>query len=93
MAAVLEALPALHGDCPMLHDGPDEERQLVLIDGGPPKVWTDVLQKRLLELREDQDLLEHEPFPIRLVMVSHIDDDHIRGILEMTDLLREQKDA
>jgi hypothetical protein len=92
MTVILEALPARHGDCLLLHYGPPEERQLVLIDGGPARVWRETLSRRLDALRAAQDLEDHQGLLIRLVMVSHIDDDHIRGILELTDLLCERRD-
>jgi len=92
MPLTLEALPARHGDCLLLHYGAADEPKLVLIDGGPAQVWNDALKKRLDELRAAQALEDHEGLTIRLLMVSHIDDDHIRGILEMTDLLCERRD-
>ena len=42
----LEALPARYGDCLLLHYGSDEKPGLILIDGGPGKVWEKSLQPR-----------------------------------------------
>jgi beta-lactamase superfamily II metal-dependent hydrolase len=73
----LEALPARYGDCLMLHYGSDSEPGLILIDGGPGKVWEKSLQPRLKALREARG----NGFKIDLMMVSHIDDDHVVGLV------------
>jgi hypothetical protein len=82
----LEALKAKHGDSLLLHYGDPASPRLVVIDGGPNKVWGPTLKPRLEELKDDLDI---DALPIRLLMVSHIDDDHINGILDMTDELIE----
>jgi hypothetical protein len=71
----LEVLRAEHGDCLLLHHGED----MLLIDGGPPGVYTATLKPRL------QELMATRPQPLFLsaVMVSHIDDDHIVGLTDM----------
>jgi hypothetical protein len=71
----LEVLRAQHGDCLLLHHGDD----LVLIDGGPPGVYDATLKPRLEELVAER---AEQPF-VRLVMVSHIDDDHVVGLMDM----------
>jgi len=71
----LEALRAEHGDCLLLHHGED----LVLIDGGPAGVYDAALKPRLEELMAQRPV----PLFIRLVMVSHIDDDHVVGLMDM----------
>ncbi len=76
----LEALPAQHGDCLILHYGSDDEPGLVLIDGGPSGTWRKSLKPRLEELREARG----DDFKIDLLMVSHIDDDHIVGVVDFT---------
>ena len=86
MIFTFEALNAKKGDSLILTWGaPDKLRHLV-IDGGPEGVWKQSLLPRLLELREGHELEDDEPLPLEMVMISHIDDDHINGIL---DLLRE----
>jgi hypothetical protein len=57
---------------------------LVLIDGGPSDVYKPHLRPRLEQLRQARRLSDETPLPIDLLMVSHIDDDHIQGILELT---------
>jgi hypothetical protein len=73
----LEVLRAEHGDCLLLHHGDD----LVLIDGGPSGVYDSTLKPRLQELMAARP----EPLFIQMVMVSHIDDDHIIGLMDMFD--------
>jgi beta-lactamase superfamily II metal-dependent hydrolase len=81
----LEVLQANDGDCLLLHtDGGD----LILIDGGSAGVYRTVLKKRLEQLRGSSPKLD-----LRLVMVSHIDSDHITGIADMLrDLVEKQAD-
>jgi len=89
MTVKFEALRAKYGDCLMLHFGPDGDRQLVLIDGGPSGVWKDALKPRLDQLREERGLDANAALEIALMMVSHLDADHITGILELMRPLAE----
>jgi beta-lactamase superfamily II metal-dependent hydrolase len=68
----------------MLHYGSADEPHLMLIDGGPSNVYKPHLKPRLLKIHEDRGLEEGEPLPVDVVMVSHLDDDHIKGILDLT---------
>jgi hypothetical protein len=74
-ALALEVLRAEHGDCLLLHHGDD----IVLIDGGPPGVYQATLKPRLQELMATRP----QPLFIPMIMVSHIDDDHIVGLTDM----------
>ena len=89
---ILEALPARKGDCLLLRYGKKGNPRLIVIDGGPSGVYGPSLQPRLTELKVAQKIAADEPLPIDLVIISHIDDDHIAGILEMTRELVEEKD-
>jgi beta-lactamase superfamily II metal-dependent hydrolase len=71
----LEVLRAEHGDCLLVHHGD----HLLLIDGGPTGVYKATLKPRLQELMNERG----RPLPLKLVMVSHIDDDHIVGLTDM----------
>jgi len=83
----LEALQANDGDCVLLHyDDADAQPGLILIDGGSAGVYHDILQKRLDQLRGKRPVLN-----LRLVVVSHIDADHITGILDMFRQMNEAK--
>ncbi|MBV9493549.1 MAG: MBL fold metallo-hydrolase [Acidobacteria bacterium] len=84
----LEALPAKHGDALLLHFG---DGKLIVIDGGPPGVFTGSLQPRLKELRKERKLAEDKPLEIELMMVSHIDADHITGLLDLTEKVEQKK--
>ncbi len=84
----LEPLAARHGDCLLLHFGPATKPGTILIDGGPSTVWGTSLKPRLARLAKARP---GGPFAIDLAMVSHIDDDHIRGIIDMTDDWRDAK--
>ena len=88
----LEALRAKHGDALLLHYGTEDEPRLAVIDGGPGGVYASALKPRLMELREERELDDADPLEIDLMMVSHLDADHITGILELMRGLREAKD-
>jgi hypothetical protein len=90
---ILEALRAKYGDALLLHSGTTARPQLSVIDGGPPGVYGDALKPRLLELRAERGLDARTPLAIELMMVSHIDDDHITGLLELTRELNELREA
>ena len=86
----LEALKAQHGDCLLLHWG--DPARLILIDGGPGPVFRNSLEPRLEQLRERR-VGEGESLPVDMLVVSHIDDDHIAGVLGLTKrLLQEMED-
>ncbi len=84
---VFEALNAKYGDSLVLRYDDGGERRLWVIDGGPPGVFKDSLQPRLEELRGDDEALR-----VDLAMVSHIDADHIAGMVQMTHQLVRSKD-
>jgi hypothetical protein len=85
----LDVRRARKGDCLLLHYGSEDEPGLVMIDGGPRGVYEPHLRPRLEELREARGLSENDPLRVDLLMVSHVDDDHIQGILELTSELRD----
>ena len=82
---------ARKGDCLIVHYGSKDEPGLVLIDGGPSQVYKPHLEPRLGQIRKARGLGNNESLPVDLMMVSHIDDDHINGILELTKELVEAK--
>ena len=83
MIFTLEALNAKKGDSLVLSWGPPEKLRHIVIDGGPDGVWKQSLEPRLTELRAGHDLDKDTPLPLEMLMVSHIDDDHINGVLDM----------
>ena len=84
----LDVLRARKGDCLMLHFGSKDKPRLMLIDGGPSKVYAPFLKPRLEAIHAARGLDQETALPVEVVMVSHIDDDHIKGILDLT---REQR--
>ena len=85
----LEALRAKHGDSLLLHFGDDEgDRRLIVVDGGPSGVWRDALSPRLEELLAEAG----GELRIEMLMVSHLDDDHIRGVLDFSQQLLDDRD-
>lgn len=89
----LDVRRAKHGDCLLLHFGTPQEPGLALIDGGPRGVWGSHLKPRLLEIRKARGLSRDQPLLVDLLMVSHVDDDHIQGILDLTKEMRESPNA
>lgn len=85
----LEVLPAAKGDCLLLHHEENGHKRLILIDGGPAGVYKQSLKPRLLELRKERiaegAIGKSDPLVIDLIIVSHIDDDHINGIEALFD--------
>lgn len=76
----LEVLNAFHGDCLLLHYGPPDAPHLMLIDGGPRGTWKASLELRLDALRTARSMA---PLFLDHVMVSHLDSDHIAGVIDL----------
>ena len=93
MFFTLDVRRAKKGDCLILHYGSKEDPGLMLIDGGPSQVYKPFLKPRLDEIRKARGLAANAPLPVDLLMVSHIDDDHIKGVLELTKELLDAKAA
>jgi hypothetical protein len=91
MIFTLEALQAAHGDALLLHYGPPDAAKLVVVDGGPSAIYTGSVRPRLEEIRAHR--APDATLAIDYVLVSHIDDDHIHGITDMTKELVQAADA
>jgi hypothetical protein len=87
----LEAVFAKHGDALMLHYGPWDAPERILIDGGPRGVYRAYLEPRFRQLREEFQLEDDEALSFELVMVSHIDDDHVAGIIDTFEAVDDAK--
>ncbi|WP_306262690.1 MBL fold metallo-hydrolase [Pararhizobium sp. IMCC21322] len=83
-ALTLRVIKAKHGDSLLLF----ADDNTILIDGGPSGVYDRYLRHQLQALPKSGE----EPPVIDLVMVSHIDADHIDGILDLTAELIEARD-
>lgn len=92
MLFTLEALHAKHGDSLLLHYGKPKSPKLIVIDGGPAGVYKETLSKRLNEIKESRS--PDGALSIRMLMVSHLDDDHINGVLAFLNaLVKNQEDG
>jgi hypothetical protein len=80
----LEVRRARKGDCLLLHFGANHDPGLIIIDGGPKNVYKPHLKPRLEQIRTIRGLSNQDSLPVDLLMISHVDDDHIQGVLELT---------
>ncbi len=64
------------GDCLLLSDTGDKTR--ILVDGGMPAAYTDHVAATLTKFRKAKKKID-------LLYVSHVDQDHIGGVLRMLD--------
>lgn len=88
----LEAVYAQKGDALILHFGKESERHFILIDGGHRGVYESFLRPRLTQLQlEEPTRLVNGRLPLDLAMVSHADEDHLLGILDMFKHLRNEE--
>ncbi len=71
----IEMLPAAHGDCLWIEYGTGREVHRILIDGGPAHTYPK-LRERILHLPADDRRFD-------LLVVTHIDADHIEGIIRL----------
>ncbi len=69
----IEMLPAGHGDALMLEYGAPGDLRRILVDGGPATAY-EAVSGRLRELPPEQRRFE-------LLVMTHVDADHIEGIL------------
>ena len=80
----LDVRRARKGDCLLLHYGTKTKPRLMLIDGGPTSVYKPQLRPRLDEIRAARGLAAGDSLAVDVIMISHVDDDHIKGILDLT---------
>lgn len=69
-------LPAGRGDCLWLDYGPESRPYSVLVDGGIQRTYSEQLEPRLKARSE-------APACFELLVLTHIDGDHIQGALEL----------
>lgn len=80
----LRIVQANFGDCLILEYGTPAQPRYLLIDGGPENVFVDHLQSELAAITAAGRKLD-------LVAISHVDEDHITGVLDLFALLQEQR--
>ena len=71
----VEMLPALHGDCLLVEYGDATRTRRLLIDGGPIGAYG-ALQDRM-------EALPAGDRPFELMVLSHVDTDHIDGLVRL----------
>lgn len=71
----IDMLPGREGDCLWIEYGDPARPRRILIDGGRQLAW-DTLKERFAALPADQRRFE-------LLILSHVDADHIEGLLKM----------
>ena len=71
----IELLPARHGDCIWIEYGDPERPCRILIDGGPAFAYP-ALRRRIERLPENDRRID-------LLVVTHIDADHIEGAIRL----------
>jgi glyoxylase-like metal-dependent hydrolase (beta-lactamase superfamily II) len=82
---------AEHGDALLLHCGTTAKPRHILFDGGPAGVYQKVVRPRLQAIAAARGVA---PLPLDHAFVTHIDDDHIRGILDfLADMERDAAPA
>ncbi|MBO4122561.1 MBL fold metallo-hydrolase [Cupriavidus gilardii] len=79
---ILEAMNARHGDALLLHYGTRARPKSILIDGGALGVYKATVRPRLAQLARERGVW---PLPIEHAFVTHLDSDHIRGVLDMIE--------
>jgi len=80
----LEALNAKHGDALLLHYKTGSKNRFWIIDGGPGGTWNNYLRRRLEQIKGNRETLT-----VDLAMLSHVDEDHVTGLVQMTKSLAE----
>ncbi|GAB3073569.1 hypothetical protein GCM10027053_43850 [Intrasporangium mesophilum] len=76
LAMRIEVLPARLGDCLLVEClRPGDRPWRMLVDGGPPDTWP-LLEARLRRLPKDDHTID-------VALVTHIDSDHIGGMLPL----------
>ena len=80
----LHIVQAEYGDCFILEFGLLSSPKYILVDGGPDSVYDNHLRDHLQNIRNSGGKLE-------LVILSHIDEDHIIGLLDLLAELRQQR--
>src|SRR5512137_1873457 len=71
----IEMLPAAHGDCLWIEYGTGQQAWRILVDGGPAHTYP-ALRERILHLPAADREFE-------LLLVTHIDGDHIEGVIRL----------
>ena len=81
----LKVVQAFHGDCLIIEYRALGESWHMLIDGGPGRTYEEHLKSELIAIQEAGGKLD-------LIVLSHVDDDHINGLLDLfKDLVQQRR--
>ncbi len=74
----VDAFPAGSGDCFMVRCSDGQKKANILIDGGFIDTYSNSLKSYLQEMKEKNESID-------LLVVTHIDNDHINGIIKLLE--------
>lgn len=80
----LRVVQSRFGDSLILENGTGKRKKYILIDGGPTQVFGPYLRGELKRITDSGGRLE-------LVVLTHVDNDHVLGLLELMDELKDEK--
>ena len=81
----IHVIQARFGDCFLLEYGEEANPSFMLVDGGPSRNYEQQLKPALTALLKDHTHIDD-------VVISHVDNDHIVGVLDFLTELQQQKD-
>jgi beta-lactamase superfamily II metal-dependent hydrolase len=81
----LIVVQAQFGDCLLLQSSNGVKQSLVLVDGGTSQTYE-------MDLKPTLEALLHKDRKIDLVVLSHIDNDHILGLLDLFEDIKTNKE-
>jgi hypothetical protein len=79
----LNIIQAEFGDCFILQYGSTANPRYILIDGGPDKIFKNHLQAELTKISEQGGKID-------IAVLSHVDNDHLIGILDLLAEMEKQ---
>jgi ABC-type transporter Mla MlaB component len=82
----LRIVQAEFGDCLILEFGTPSKPRYILIDGGPENIYP-------MHLREELTRINASAGRLDLIVLSHVDTDHITGLLDLFSELRQQQES
>mgnify|MGYP002624789234 CR=1 FL=1 len=82
----IHAVQAHEGDCLLLEHKHRDRKRFVLVDGGPNKTYSPHLESTL------KQKVARNGARLDLVVLSHVDRDHVTGLLDLFIELRSAKD-
>jgi beta-lactamase superfamily II metal-dependent hydrolase len=78
----LRIVQAKYGDCLIVEYGDKKKTKYMLIDGGPAGVYNGSLRNELLKIKKNGGQID-------LMVLSHIDGDHIVGLIDLLEELKQ----